>query len=61
MDMHNEDNNILVDLIDNLRPKEEREVSKDLYNAGIEYAKQHNINGIITGRNLMSPEQTYSI
>lgn len=47
--------------MENYRPLTERGVSEDLYNSAITIADQTNSPGVISGRRLLSPEQTYKI
>lgn len=47
--------------VESYRPKSERHVSEDLYNATIEISKQIGSPGVISGKRLLSPEQTYKI
>lgn len=50
-----------IGYVESYRPKSERHVSEDLYNTTIETSKQIGSPGIISGKRLLSPEQTYKI
>ena len=50
-----------IGFVENYRPLTERGVSEDLYNSAITIADQTNSPGVISGRRLLSPEQTYKI
>lgn len=50
-----------IGMIENLKPGIEKHVSEDLYNAGLNFTKQQKLKGIVSGKILNSPEQTYKI